>query len=74
MKKIQISLFSEKVQIILKITKKNWNSVSLYPKKLPILFGIKIKIFVLIYKNRLNMMLLPLPPNFHFSRQKIIKI
>ena len=38
-----------KVQIILKITK-NWNSVSLYLKKLPMLYGIKIKISFKIYR------------------------
>ena len=44
MKKMQISLFSEKFKLFL-ILQKNWNSVSLYLKKLPILYGIKIKIY-----------------------------
>ena len=38
-----------KVQIIFKITK-NWNRVSLYLKKLPKLYGIKIKISFKIYR------------------------
>ena len=44
MEEMQISLFSEKFKLLL-ILQKNWNSVSLYLKKLPILYGIKIKIF-----------------------------
>ena len=47
-KKSNFTIF-RKVQIILKITKKR-NSVSLYLKKLPMLYGIKIKKYSKIYK------------------------
>ena len=45
MKKKQISLFSDKFKLFL-ILQKNWNSVSLYLKKLPILHGIRIHFFL----------------------------
>ena len=42
---MQISLFSEKFKLFLKL-QKNWNSVSFYLKKLPMLYGIKMKNFL----------------------------
>ena len=48
MKKMQIAVFSEKFKLFLILLKK-WNSVSLYLKKLPMLYGIKMKIYLKIY-------------------------
>ena len=42
MKKMQIALFLEKFKLFL-FLQNNWNSVSLYLKILPILYGMKIK-------------------------------
>ena len=49
MKKNLILLFSEKFKLFWKL-QKNWNGVSLYLEKLPMLYGIKIKIYFKIYK------------------------
>ena len=49
MKKNNILLFSEKFKLFYKL-QKNWNSVLLCLKKLPMLYGIKIKIYFKIYK------------------------
>ena len=60
-KNANLMLF-RKIQIIFNITKKLSSSVSLYFKKSPMLYGIKIKIIFKIYIKRLNMTLSPLPP------------